>query len=60
VPLKGDNPPKCSNFSFTKLDDHTVIMFGGYLGDEHYSDELYTLNLKEMVRRVYFVYDILV
>ena len=50
VPLKGDAPPKCSNFSFTKLQEDVVVMFGGYLGNDQYSNELYTLDLINMVR----------
>ena len=47
--VTGDIPPACSNFSFTRLNEETVVLFGGYLGDDVYSDEVYTLNLAEMV-----------
>ena len=48
----GTTPPPCCYFSFLKVSNSTVVLFGGVkVGGS--LDQLYTLDLKNMVRNVY-------
>lgn len=47
----GAVPPPCWGFSFTKIDDHHVVLFGGH--DGNYIDDVYILDLANMVRLCY-------
>ena len=42
--VKGTRPPPCSHFSFTKMDDHHAVLFGGW--DQM---DVYIVNLNRMV-----------
>ena len=42
--MKGERPPPCSVFSFTKIDQHRAVLFGGYQPDNGRVNELYIFN----------------
>ena len=44
-------PPPCQDCSFLKVSNSTVVLFGGS-NERYYSDELYTLDLNNMVRNM--------
>ena len=44
----GSSPSPCDGFSFLKVNNSIVILFGG--GGDGYFDQLYTLDLNTMVR----------
>ena len=46
--LKGEIPPPCSHFSFTKVDQDRVVLFGGWQSDRVVNDH-YLFNLRNMV-----------
>ena len=46
----GETPLPCFGFSFVKVNDATVILFGGYV-DAGFSNDLYTLDINNMVKR---------
>ena len=49
--LKGEIPPPCSHFSFTKVDRDRVVLFGGYQSAPGHgcANDLYLFNMKNMV-----------
>ena len=46
--ITGEAPPHCNGFSFVKVSDSTVVLFGGQT-DDGTTDDLYTLDLNDMV-----------
>ena len=48
-PVTGCVPPSSNYFSFTIMDDHQVILFGGFNGSEKF-DDVYILDLTTWVR----------
>ena len=42
--MKGERPPPCSVFSFTKVDQHRAVLFGGYQPDNGRMNKLYIFN----------------
>ena len=44
----GEAPRPCLSFSFVKMSDSTVVLFGGET-DYGHSDDLYTLDMNNMV-----------
>ena len=47
--VKGEKPPPCSSFSFTKVDQDTVVLFGGFQPGSVRVNDLYLFNLRKMV-----------
>ena len=47
--LKGEIPPPCSYFSFTKVNQDRVVLFGGYQRGRGEVNDLYLFNLRNMV-----------
>ena len=45
----GKRPPPCSNFSFTIVDDHRAVLFGGFQGGKGTTKDVYILDLRSMV-----------
>ena len=44
----GEEPPPISGFSLVKVSESTLVLFGGYNGDDC-TDDLYTLDINDMV-----------
>ncbi len=49
--LSGCRPPPCAAFSFTRIDRHRVVLFGGRQQKERVN-EIYILDMNEWVRFV--------
>ena len=47
-PTTGDKPPPCAWFTFTKVDDSRVVMFGGFTDHSRIND-VYILDVKRWV-----------
>ena len=49
--VSGTRPPPCSAFSFTMIDDHHAVLFGGvqFDGGKKWTNDTYILDLKIMV-----------
>ena len=47
--VSGQRPPPCAYFSFTKIDDHHVMLFGGGQPGRGMTSDLYILDLARMV-----------
>ena len=48
--VRGARPPPCHNFSFTKVDDHHAVLFGGWDQKNHRrTNDVYSLDLTRMV-----------
>ena len=45
----GKRPPPCSTFSFTMVDDHRAVLFGGFQGGKGRTKDVYILDLRSMV-----------
>ena len=50
--ITGTKPHPCDEFSFLKVSNSIVVLFGGYNMVEGSSDQLYTLDLNNMVRNM--------
>lgn len=48
VNTSGSRPPPCSDFSFTMIDDHRAVLFGGMSG-QSYCNHTFVLDLQTMV-----------
>ena len=48
-PVTGTRPPPCSEFSFTMVDDHNAVLFGGRRQGYVLNNDVYTLDLDRMV-----------
>ena len=48
--VTGEVPPPCSGFSFTLYNSDHVVLFGGYSDVKGRMDDVYILNLAQMVR----------
>jgi hypothetical protein len=50
VPIvSGTRPPPCRGFSLTMLDNHRAVLFGGSQPSGHKSNDVYILDLAQMV-----------
>ena len=47
--VKGERPPPCSRFTFTKVDQDRAVLFGGYRSGGVRVNDLYLFNLRKMV-----------
>ena len=48
--LRGERPPPCSSFTFTMVDKHRAVLFGGYQYDRRCRvNDVYLFNLRDMV-----------
>ena len=47
--VKGTRPPPCSHFSFTSINDHEAIMYGGRLASGRSVNDIYLFDFSEMV-----------
>ena len=45
----GERPPPCNYFSFTMVDDHRAVLFGGFQGGKRRTNDVYLLDLIFMV-----------
>lgn len=50
--VSGTIPPPCSSFSFTKTDNHHVVLFGGCCSGSVRTDDVHILDLRRMVSDV--------
>ena len=49
----GTRPPPCAHFSFTKINDHCAVMFGGSTqSEESATNDVYMLDLASMVSQL--------
>ena len=48
----GSTPPPCLSFSFFKGNNNTAVLFGGVSEWRGASNQLYTLDLNDMVRHI--------
>ena len=48
-PTTGPRPPPCSNFSFTAINNHQAVLFGGYQPGCGQVNDCYLLNFESMV-----------
>ena len=52
-PASGTRPPPCAGFSFTMIDDHHAVLFGGSHAPEgKKSNDVYVVDLSRMVSMV--------
>ena len=47
--LTGSRPPPSDGFTFTSIDAHRAVIFGGILHDRHYINDVYIINFQKMV-----------
>ena len=45
----GSQPPPCSGFSFTAIDCHRAVLFGGYSPEHGTMNDVYIFNIQTMV-----------
>ena len=45
----GDKPPPCAGFTLTSIDHKRAVMFGGYNGDQGRMNDIYIIDLLNMV-----------
>ena len=63
--MSGTRPPPCSDFSFTMIDDHHAVLFGGVQSDDKLkcTNDVYILDLKIMASTctiiLLYIYEIL-
>lgn len=50
----GEKPPPLSNHSFTKIDNHRAVVFGGYNGS--YNNDTYVLDMETWVWKCVCLY----
>ena len=48
-PTTGSRPPPCSNFTFTAIDAHRGVLFGGYSPEHGKMNDVYIINVQTMV-----------
>ena len=48
--VSGTRPPPCAAFSFTMIDGHHAVLFGGYQTGIGKSNDAFILDLTTMVR----------
>ena len=46
--LKGERPP-CANFTFTMVDQHRAVLFGGSQPERNGVNDVYLFNFRDMV-----------
>ena len=49
-PTTGPRPPPCSFFSFTAINNHMAVMFGGYQPGHRRRNDVYIIDFWSMVR----------
>ena len=49
-PTTGENPPPCSDFTFTAIDDRRAVLFGGRNGEQGSMNDVYIIDLPTMVQ----------
>ena len=47
--LTGDRPPPSDGFTFTSIDSHRAVLFGGILHDRRYINDVYVIDFRKMV-----------
>ncbi len=52
--FRGERPPPCSNFTFTKVDQYRAVYFGGMVAGGHMVNTLYLIDFRSMVRKFLF------
>lgn len=48
--LSGDRPPPSDGFTFTSIDNHRAVLFGGILHDRRYINDVYVIDFRKMVK----------
>jgi hypothetical protein len=51
--LTGERPPPSDGFTFTSIDDHRAVLFGGILHDRRYINYVYVIDFRKMVNQLY-------
>ena len=46
--LSGDRPPASDGFTFTSVDSHRAVLFGGILHDRRYINDVYVIDFRKM------------
>ena len=54
--INGDRPPPCSAFTFTKIDQHRAVLFGGVVHGYDTLNDVYILDFRNKVRDKYVRY----
>ena len=44
--VTGDVPPPCGGFSLLNIDEDHAVLFGGYMGGQRWSSDVYYVDLK--------------
>ncbi len=47
--MSGEGPPPCVDFSFTRVDEHRVIVFGGFQPELGTTSDAYVLDMETWV-----------
>ena len=55
----GSRPPPCGAFSFTAIDSHRAVLFGGYNREHGKMNGVYIINIQTMVRLAFGLLDYL-
>ena len=50
--LTGDRPPPSDGFTFTSIDGHRAVLFGGILHDRRYINHVYVIDFRKMVNKL--------
>ena len=50
--LTGERPPPSDGFTFTSIDDHCAVLFGGILHDRRYINHVYVIDFRKMVNQL--------
>ena len=45
----GERPPPCAGFTFTAIDDRRAVLFGGKIGEQGRLNDVYIIDLHNMV-----------
>ena len=48
-PTTGSRPPPCAGFSFTAIDSHRGVLFGGYSPGRGRINDIHIINMQTMV-----------
>ncbi len=47
--LRGERPPPCSDFTFTMVDQHRAVLFGGFQHGRGGVNDVYLFDFRTMV-----------
>ena len=52
--ISGTRPPPCSHFTFTNINDHQAVMFGGQTPGGTKMNDIYLFDFEKMVSTITF------